>query len=323
MSIVKKLKDKIFNGELISKKEALQLVDCNIDDVCKAADEIREKFCGNDFDICTIINAKSGKCSENCKFCAQSSFYDTNIEEYKLLESNEIVRQAQNDYNKGVQRFSLVTSGRCLNNKDIEKICESVKIIRKDVGISVCASNGLLNEKQYKMLMDSGVTRIHNNLETSRDRFDSVCTTHTYDNKLDAIKAAQTAGLVVCSGGIVGMGETMEDRIDMILDIRSLGIKSIPINMLNPIKGTPYESLNKLTNEEMCQIVAISRFIVPDAFIRLAGGRGLLEDKGRRCFMSGANACISGDMLTTTGTSIETDKQMIEELGYKIKIVNE
>ncbi len=323
MSIVKKLKDKIFNGELISKKDALQLVDCNIEDICKAADEIREKFCGNDFDICTIINAKSGKCSENCKFCAQSSFYDTNIEEYQLLVSNEIVRQAQNDYDKGVQRFSLVTSGRCLKDNDIEKICESVKIIRKEVGINVCASNGLLSEKQYKMLMDSGVARIHNNLETSRNRFDSVCTTHTYDNKLDAIKAAQSAGMVVCSGGIVGMGETMEDRIDMILDISSLGIRSIPINMLNPIAGTPYEDLEKLSNEEMCQIVAIARFLVPDGFIRLAGGRGLLEDKGRRCFMSGANACISGDMLTTAGISIDTDKRMIEELGFKIKLVNE
>ncbi len=323
MSFVDTLKDKVFSGKIILKEEALLLADCNLDEVCSAANEIREKFCGNDSDICTIINAKSGKCSENCKFCAQSSFYDTQVEEYKLLESAEIVGQARYDYKKGVQRFSLVTSGRCLKDNDLDKICESIIEIRNKVGINVCASNGLLNERQYRKLKDAGVTRIHNNLETARIRFKNVCTTHTYDDKINAIVAAQKAGLVVCSGGIVGMGESMEDRIDMILDIRALGIKSIPINMLNPIPGTPYEKLEKLTNDEMCQIVAISRFLVPDAFIRLAGGRGLLEDKGRRCFSSGANAAISGDMLTTTGTSIDTDKKMIEELGFKIKLVNE
>lgn len=322
MNIIKELKDKVLNGNLITKEEALQLANCNTEEICDAANVIREKFCGNDFDICTIINAKSGKCSENCKFCAQSSFYDTHVEEYPLLEKDEIVGQAKYDYDKGVQRFSLVTSGRCLRDEDIDKVCESVKDIRKNIGINVCASNGLLNEGQYKKLKDAGVTRIHNNLETARNRFSSVCTTHTYDDKIDAIKAAQRAGLVVCSGGIVGMGETMEERIDMMLDIRGLGIKSMPINMLNPIKGTPYEKLKKLTNEEICQIVAIARFIIPDAFIRLAGGRGLLEDKGRKCFSSGANAAISGDMLTTLGISIETDRNMIEELGFKIKIVN-
>ena len=162
----------------------------------------------------------------------------------------------------------------------------------------------------------AGAERVHNNLESSRRYFPEVCTTHTYDDKIAALRAAQAAGLSVCSGGIMGLGETMEDRIDMVLTARELGVRSIPVNMLNPIPGTPYEHNERLKPEDMQRIVAVFRFLVPDASIRLAGGRGLLPDKGRACFCSGANAAISGDMLTTSGITIETDMQMLRELGY-------
>ena len=188
-----------------------------------------------------------------------------------------------------------------------------------ETNISVCVSLGLLNESQFSRLRSAGVTRIHNNLETSKNNFPNICTTHTFEDKISAIKAAKKAGLNVCSGGIMGLGETPEDLIDMALSIRELGLKSIPVNMLNPIPGTPYENNDILTAEDMCRIVAVYRFILPDSFIRLAGGRGLLSDKGRSCFLSGANAAISGDMLTTSGISIDNDMKMLKELGYKVK----
>ncbi len=211
-----------------------------------------------------------------------------------------------------------MTSGRCLNKTEVEQMCKNISELKKEVNIEVCASFGLLDEESFKQIKKAGVSRVHNNLETSRNNFPNVCTTHGYDDKIEAIRAAKQAGLTVCSGGIMGLGETMEDRIDMVLDIRDLGIRSIPVNMLNPIPGTPYEDNQRLTVSDMRRIVAIFRFLVPDGFIRLAGGRGLMEDKGRKCFESGANAAISGDMLTTAGITIENDMKMLKELGFEL-----
>jgi biotin synthase len=323
MEMLLTIKDDILAGRLIDKEQALALVTVPLDELCMAANEIRDFFCGNVFDICTIINGKSGKCSENCKYCAQSSFYQTKVDEYPLIDTSEIVAQAKYNDERGVLRYSIVTSGKNLNDHEIDKVCESIRVIKTQTKISVCVSLGLLNEAQFKKLKSVGVERIHNNLETSRNYFQNVCTTHTYDNKISAIKVAQKAGLSVCSGGIMGLGESMDDRIDMALTLRELGVHSIPVNILNPILGTPYEKNKILTNDEMCRNVAIFRFILPNAFIRLAGGRGLLPDKGRKCFLSGANAAISGDMLTTAGVSIQNDMKMIDELGYKVTLRNE
>ena len=202
-------------------------------------------------------------------------------------------------------------------------MCEVIRSIKKEVGISVCVSFGLLKEQQFRKLKEEGVTRVHNNLETSRRNFPNICTTHTFDDKVEAIRAAQAAGLSVCSGGIMGLGETAEDRIDMALSLRELGIKSVPVNMLNPIPGTPLEGNQKLTQEDMRRIVAVYRFLLPEASIRLAGGRGLLPDKGKGCFVSGANAAISGDMLTTAGITMKTDMELLKELGYEARLCNE
>lgn len=317
------LKHSILNGKLINRLEAITVSAAPLDALCAAADEIRRRFCGDVFDICTIINAKSGRCSEDCKYCAQSAFYNTSIEEHSLLDVSAIVAQARYNHRRGVLRYSIVTSGRTLTDAEADTVCESVRDIRAETGIEVCSSLGLLTREQFHKLKAAGVSRIHNNLETSRRNFPSVCTTHGYDDKVIAIRAAQDAGLNVCSGGIMGLGETMEDRVDMALDLRKLGVRSIPINMLYPIPGTPYANNPRLTNDAMCRIVAVFRFILPNAFIRLAGGRGLLPDKGRRCFQSGANAAISGDMLTTSGIAIDKDMKMIEELGYKVALGSE
>ncbi len=323
MMNLKTLTEKVLNSVQISKEEAMFLYEQPFSELCESADKIRRHFCSNQFDICTIINAKSGSCSENCKFCAQSAHNHTCAAQYPLLSVQEILAQAKINHAQGVLRYSIVTSGKRLSDAEIDKMCEAVREIKEKVGISVCISFGLLNEQQFRRLKEAGVTRVHNNLETSRRNFPNICTTHTFDDKIQAIRAAQAAGLSVCSGGIMGLGETVEDRIDMALTLRELGIKSVPVNMLNSIPGTPFEDNKKLTQEDMQRIVAVYRFILPSASIRLAGGRGLLLDKGKSCFISGANAAISGDMLTTAGITIKTDMELLRDLGYEVRTLNE
>ncbi len=317
--MIEKLKKKIFNNENISKKEALLLYEAPLEKLCTASDEIRKYFCGNTFDLCTIINAKSGKCTENCKYCAQSAYYSTNTLEYPLLDTEELVKHAHYNDKAGVLRYSIVTSGKSIRETELDLLCEGIREIKAKTSIQVCASLGLLSEAQFKKLKEAGVSRIHNNLETSRSKFPDVCTTHTYEDKINAVRSAKRAGLSVCSGGIMGLGETKEDRIDMALTLRKLLVSSVPINILNPIPGTPYENRNPLTVDEVCRIIAVYRFILPSASIRLAGGRGLLADKGRACFLSGANAAISGDMLTTAGITIKDDMALLKELNYKVQ----
>ncbi len=312
------LKRKVISRKGISKEEALFLVQSDLEELCSAADEIRKEFCGNKFEICSIINAKSGRCSENCKFCAQSAHYKVLVDKYPLMDGDAILSAAKKDEKAGVQRFSPVTSGRKLSEKEIDSLCESMNKIKEHTNLKICASCGLLNKEDLSKLKKSGLTRYHNNLESSRAFFKKVCTTHTTEDKIKTINAAQDLDLEICCGGIVGLGESWEDRIDMAFEIRKLNVVSIPVNMLSPILGTPYESNKVLDIDEMRRVCAIFRFINPGVFIRLAGGRGLLKDKGRSCLTSGANALISGDMLTTNGITVEKDLAMITELGYQV-----
>jgi len=317
--MIYKLKSRVISGESLNKEDIMPLLDYPIGELCLVANQIREYFCKDAFDICTIVNGKSGRCSEDCKFCSQSSHYTTPVEEYPLLDEEELISQARYNFDKGILRYFIVTSGRSLGDKEIDTVCQSISSIRDNVGIDLCASFGLVGEKQLRKMKASGITRIHCNLEASEKYFPNICSTHSYDDKVRVIKSAQKLGLSVCSGGIMGLGESFEDRIDMALELRDLGIKSIPINFLNPIKGTPFENNVPLTDEEKRRIVAIYRFILPDAYIRLAGGRGLIADKGEACFRSGANSAISGDMLTTSGISIDDDMEMIGKLKYRVK----
>lgn len=319
--MINKLKDKILSGYNITYNEALSLINVPLNELLEAANDIRKHFCSNIFDICSIINAKSGKCSENCKFCAQSAHYKTNISEYPLLDKEKIVENALYMAEKGVLRFSIVTSGKALTDKDVEILADTIKEIKSKSNISICASLGLLTDENFKKLKDAGLERVHNNLETSENFFSSVCTTHTFDDKINALKAALKSGLSVCSGGIIGLGESMQDRIDLAFSLKELGIKSVPLNILSPVKGTPYENNKPLSEEEILKTISIFRFILPDAFIRLAGGRSLLSDKGRKAFLSGANAAITGDMLTTYGISVDTDMQIIKETGYIVELI--
>ncbi|MCI8371936.1 MAG: biotin synthase BioB [Lachnospiraceae bacterium] len=324
MSIVQDLKEKVLNSGQISKKEALELSQAPLAELTEAADEIRRRFCGAGFDLCTIVNGKCGRCSEDCKYCAQSAYYQSeSTQSYPLLSTEALLEEAKHNDAQGVLRYSIVTSGRKLSDREVEQVCESIRAIKAQTSLQVCVSFGLLEEESFRKLKEAGASRVHCNLESSAAFFPSVCTTHTYEEKIETLKAAKRAGLSICSGGILGLGETMEDRIDLVLTARELGVKSIPVNLLNPIPGTPYENNQPLSSAEARRCVAVFRFLIPDASIRLAGGRGLLGDKGKGCFQSGANAAISGDMLTTAGITVETDLQLIKELGFEARLCNE
>ena len=324
MNMIESLKNQVLQNHSITREEAIELYHkAPLEELCQAADEIRKYFCQDTFDICTIINAKSGRCSEDCKYCAQSARYKTKVQEYPLLSAEKMLAEAKHNHEQGVLRYSIVTSGRRLSDDEVDKVCHAISQIKEQTNISVCVSLGLLDKTQFAKLKKAGASRVHCNLESSRRYFPQVCTTHTYDEKITALNAAVAAGLSVCSGGIMGLGETAEDRVDLALTLRQLKINSIPINFLNPIPGTPYENNPAISDEEKRRIIAVFRFILPKASIRLAGGRGLFADKGEGCFRSGANAAISGDMLTTAGITVQTDLALLKKLGYKVELKDE
>lgn len=314
-----KLADEIINGRRLTRDDKPYFFFTeDLKTLCCGADKIRSALCGNSVNLCTIINGKSGRCSENCKFCAQSAHHCTGIDEYPFLDENEIAEDCKRNQAQGVHRYSIVTAGRTLSAEDFEKAVSAYKKLHAECGIELCGSHGLLTAEQLRRLKAAGVTNYHANIETSRRNFPNICTTHTYDDKIRCIKDAQRAGLNVCSGGIIGMGETWEDRLDMALSLAELNIKSIPINALTPIKGTPLENTRQITSDEILRTVAMFRFVNPDAYIRLAAGRAIMENSGKQAFLSGANAAITGDMLTTSGNCIRGDVLMLSRMGFEL-----
>lgn len=316
---ISKLSKEIIAGRRLTRQDDLSFfAAADLKELCDGANEIRKALCGDTVDLCSIINGKSGGCSEDCKFCAQSAHNHTGISEYSLLDTDTIVTDCKKHENKGIHRYSIVTAGRELTRKELEAVCDAYHRMKEECSISLCASHGLLSADAFTALKQSGVSMYHENIETSKRNFPNICTTHTYEDKIHAIQLAQNAGLKVCSGGIIGMGETFEDRLDMAVSLAELGIESIPINALMPIKGTEYENLNQLTEDEILRTIAMFRFINPTARIRLAAGRSLMEGSGRKAFFAGANATITGDLLTTSGNNIDQDKEMLVQMGFRI-----
>ncbi|MGB4091202.1 MAG: biotin synthase BioB [Ruminococcus flavefaciens] len=312
-----KLAEDIIGGYRIKRSDDTGFfITADLEQLCHGADMIRKHFKGDHVDLCSIINGRSGKCSENCKFCAQSAHHCTGIEEYPFLDEEKILAECLHNEERGVHRFSIVTAGRTLSDEDFEKAVSAYKLLESRSKMELCASHGLLTQEQFNRLHSAGVRRYHANIETSRRNFPNICTTHTYDDKLECIRRAQKAGFEVCSGGIIGMGENWEDRIDMAVSLSELGVKSIPINALMPIKGTPLENTRRITSEDILRTVAIFRYIVPEADIRLAAGRNLMENCGAKAFLSGADATITGDMLTTSGNDIQGDVEMLHSMGF-------
>ena len=282
----------------------------------EAADQLRKEMHGDHFDLCSIINARSGKCSENCKFCAQSSRYQTEIETYDIVSYDEVRRQGLENESLGVVRYSLVTAGREVSEEDIESFAAMYDQLGHESELYFCASMGFLTKEKAAQLVASGVKRYHCNLETCRSFFPQICTSHTWEEKVATIRIARSAGMDICSGGIIGLGESFEQRLELAFELRQLDVLSIPINILTPIPGTPLGELEQLSLGEVLTSIAMFRFINPHAVVRLAGGRAQLGDEQYRCFQAGANGAIVGNYLTTAGNSISEDLQMIESLGF-------
>jgi len=279
------------------------------------ADRARQKGVGTKLDLCSIVNAKSGRCGEDCKFCAQSLRHSANIPVYPLKKTEEILEAARRGQDIGAERFGIVTSGNTLSRDELQKIANTVSEIRDRVKIDICASLGKVAEKDLRLLKEAGLSRYHHNIETSPGYFPRIVTTHVFPDRLDTIKAAQKVGLQVCSGGIIGMGEDWEDRIAMAQTLKELDIDSIPINILVPIGGTPLENVRRITCADAIRTIAIFRMLLPDKVIKLAAGReSLLRDFQGMAFMAGANGMLIGGYLTIKGRDMVEDGQLIAEI---------
>ena len=317
---IPELAEKIINGFRFKRGDDLEFFKtCDLEELEKGAGAIQKRFRRNHIDLCSIINGRSGRCPEDCKYCAQSAHNHTNCEIYDFLPEEKIVEACKLNESEGVDRFSIVTAGRALTGKEFEKAVHAFETMHRECSIDLCASMGFLDEEQLHRLHEAGVTSYHHNIETSRRNFPNICTTHTYDQKIETLKKVKAEGMCACSGGIIGMGETWEDRLDMAISLAELGIDSIPINALMPIKGTPLEHLPRLTEDEILRTIAFFRYINPTANIRLAAGRALLTNDGEIAFQSGASASITGNMLTTAAcATIRSDRDMLKKLNRDV-----
>ena len=308
--------EEIIKGRRLNRDEDLGwLLEAELSELQAGAFLLQKHFRGNHIDLCTIVNGRSGRCSENCKYCAQSAYHHTGVEEYPLMSKEELFRHAKANQEGGANRFSIVTSGRALSGKEFETVLEAYKEMNDTLSIHLCASHGILTEEQLQKLYEAGVRQYHHNIETSKRYFPEICTSHTYDDRIKTIKLAQKAGLNVCSGGIIGMGETWADRIDMAISLSELNIKSIPINSLMAIPGTKLEGMPPLSSDDILRTIALFRFINPEADIRMAAGRKLMPENGATAFKAGASASITGNMLTTSGTTMKDDLEILKKLG--------
>ncbi len=314
-----KLTDKVLAGGMLTDEEAYVLADvADSDALCDAAARITKAFVSDDFDSCSIINVRSGRCPENCKWCAQSAHYRTGCAVHGVVPRSECLEAARANHAAGIKRFSLVASGKASSGSDFDSICDTLAAIRDEVGISTCASLGLLRREDFRRLRAAGVNRYHCNLETAPSHFATLCTTHTIDDKLRTIADARAEGMEICSGGIIGMGETERQRIEFALTLRSISPASIPINILCPIGGTPLEHQQPLSEEEILRTIAIFRFVNPTAQLRFAGGRAKLSREGQiRALRIGINGGIVGDLLTTIGSQVAQDRELVAEAGRK------
>ena len=304
---LKDLADKIIDGYEITKEEALELYDAPLEELKESASKITSHFFKEAIELCCISNGKCGKCSENCKFCSQSRYYNTEIQQSVLKSVDEFFKEAQANDRRGVHRFSIVNAGVRLSKAELKTIAQAYKKISSELKISCCGSLGLLDYDDFVMLKESGLKRYHNNLETSPNFFKEICTTHTMKQKEDTIALAKKAGLEICSGCILGMGESVEDRVDIALELRKLQVDSTPINILNPIKGTPLENRPTVHPDEVRRTIALFRHVLPKTVLRLAGGRLIIQKYFTDLYKYGINAEITGDMLTTAGLTVADD----------------
>ncbi len=308
----------------VSLEKARFLVEQELQELIKIADPLRKDHKGDTIFTCAIINAKSGACPEDCAFCAQSAHHKTEIDVYPLVSEDRIVRMAEEMKKSGATRFSIVTSGNRLKEREIESVANTIRLIREKVGIRVCASLGMLDENMARILKDAGLDRYHHNLETAKSFFPNICTTHAYEEDIETLWVAKNVGLKVCSGGIMGLGEGWEHRIELAFSLREIDVDSIPINFLNPIPGTRLQDMPLLAPTDALKAIAIFRIINPEKDITICGGREkVIREYQSDIFAAGANGIMIGNYLTTKGRGIKEDMEMIEKMGLNLEDKND
>jgi biotin synthase len=310
--------NKILSGGKISRTEADMLADeAKTEDLLEAAGRIRNEFVKGPVELCSIINAKSGLCPEDCSYCAQSTAHHAEVEEYPLLEPDKVLSQALENESFGVRRFSIVTSGKSIDDSELPALIGLIRLLREKTRLFICASLGCATTSQLSQLKGAGLHLFHHNLETGRRFFPKTCSTHTYDERVQTLRNSKQVGIPICSGGIFGMGESMSDRLDMAFELMNLGVKSVPVNFLDAIQGTPFEGVGAIRPEDALRSLAIYRFILPDAVIRYAGGRMHLGESQKTGLQTAVNGMMVGNYLTTVGNKIPDDLAMLKSLGLE------
>ena len=321
LEFIKECQEKVFSGERISSQNAKELFNVpeeHLKDLAKCADEITRDYNGNKIDVEQLNNIKKNACSEDCTFCGQSAFFDTGIETYQLPTPEEVVIKAKKAKEEGAESYCLVAAWREPSPKDFTGVCKIITEINQKVGISVECSLGFLTKEQATKLKELKVKRYNHNLETAKSKFPEICTTHTYQDRLDTLEIAREAGLELCTGGIIGLGETREQRIELTLELARIYPEEVTINILVPVPGTPLELQVNLPNSEFTRIFSVIRFLLPESVIKISGGRETqLEDSGEELLQSGANGIITEGYLTMGGNKAKKDREMIEKIGLE------
>ena len=319
VKFIKECQEKVFAGTHISSDDAKKLLnipDENLKELAKCANEITQDFNGKKIDVEQLNNIKKNACSEDCTFCGQSAFFDTGIDTYQLPTAKEVVSKATKAKEEGAESYCLVAAWREPSPKDFDKVCTIIDEINKKVGISVECSLGFLTVEQAIKLKKLNVKRYNHNLETAKSKFSEICTTHTYEDRLKTLGIARDAGLELCTGGIIGLGETREQRLELSLELARLYPEEVTINILVPVPGTPLELQTELKNSEIIRMFSLIRFLLPESVIKISGGREtMLDDSGEELLQSGANGIITAGYLTMGGNEAKKDLKMIEKIG--------
>lgn len=301
----------------MNKEELLKLYNSDLNELLEKS----SKFLKDEIEFCSLVNARSGKCSQNCKYCAQSAHYRTDIEEYPLIGNEEVVKAALEAKDNGVIRFAVVTSGKSPDEENFDKILGFIDELNKIDGIKSCASIGILNEEQAKKLAEHGLKRFHHNINTSESYYKDICTTHSWQDRLNTCKLVKKYGMELCCGVILGMGESIEQRVEMALELREIEPNSIPINILMPIPKTPFENYNnKIDDENILRTLAIFKIANPKSILRFCGGRMRLSNENQELALKTCvEGILTGNYLTTTGKSPEDDIETLKKLNKRLK----
>jgi len=317
--LINELVERIIKGGSPTPEEALRLAQVEgsaLFDLFRGASRVKEHFVGNEVHLCSIINAKSGRCAEDCAFCAQSAHHTTDAPVYPLVQEESLLESARLAESSGSACFGIITSGTTVNGPELERILTALRRIRKETSILPSCSLGIIDEETARKLKEAGMDTYHHNLETAESFFPSICTTHPYSDDVNTVRAVKQAGLKVCSGGIFGLGESAAQRIEMAFTLKELDVDSVPINFLNPIEGTRLEGASNITAQECLKTIALYRMILPDKRITVCGGREKnLRDLQSWIFFAGANGTMIGNYLTTLGRNVEVDQKMFADLG--------